>query len=87
MARPDSLIVGAIFFLVHYYDEDLLVPDIQTLEYWDRTTSDDGTDLWFFREPSASVDPDADEPSLTGFDESQLHELVGPRRFARAPCS
>jgi len=76
MAHPDSFVAGAIFFLVHYYDEELLFPSIQTLEYESRATADDGTALWIFREPNGTQDAETDEPDGIAFAESQLYELL-----------
>jgi hypothetical protein len=83
MARPDALIPATDFFLVHYYDKDLLVPGIQTLRYERRTTAEDGRDLWLFREPCCNGEqPKAEDEvnksdlPLIGFDESQLDQLL-----------
>lgn len=76
MARPQSLVPGAIFFLVHYYDDELLVPDIQTLEYQSEDVDEDGKQVWLFREPGGSEKPSSGEVILIGFHESQLYELL-----------
>lgn len=76
MARPQSLVPGAIFFLVHYYDDELLVPDIQTLEYRSQDVDDDGKHIWLFCEPGGSQESSSGEVTLIGFHESQLYELL-----------
>lgn len=69
MAHPDSLVPGTIVFLVSYYDEELLVPSIETLEFESRATSEDGRAMWLFREPNS-------EEMGIGFDEAQLNQLL-----------
>jgi hypothetical protein len=77
VARPDALVAGADFFLVHYCDHDLLVPEFQTLRYERRATTEDGRDVWLFREPhSAAEEGDEPDEPIFGFEESQLYQLL-----------
>ena len=83
MAHPHSLVPGNCYFLVNFYDNDLLFPDISTLEYVKETEGEAGARLWLFREPQ-SADPDhpsdpsvsPDEVSLVGFSAEQLYQIV-----------
>ena len=47
MARPESLVPGNCFFRVHFHDDDLLFPYVETLRYVRCDTSDEGP-LWLF---------------------------------------
>jgi hypothetical protein len=88
MARLDELMPGTDFFLVQYYDGNLLVPHIKTLRYEGRQTADDGTELWVFREPRTELPPSDEEARiaedrleetdtpLIGFSESTLCRLL-----------
>jgi hypothetical protein len=80
MARPETLIPGNCYFSVHFYDNDLLLPMIDTLVYVGREDQDEGR-LWLFREPESPPSPDEQEgesevPALIGFSDRQLHEIV-----------
>ena len=41
MARPETLIPGNCYFLVHFYDNDLVLPMIDTLVYIGQETDQD----------------------------------------------
>lgn len=77
MAHPDSLTVGKDYFLVHYYDNDLLVPGISTLQYQGTVETEDGEQLWSFCTPDYSGDAaeEGDDDIPVGFNESQLYEI------------
>jgi hypothetical protein len=47
MARPESLVPGNCYFRVHFHDDDLLFPYVETLRYVRCDTSDEGP-LWLF---------------------------------------
>jgi hypothetical protein len=76
MARTDVLIPGSIFFLVHYFDDDLLIPSIQTLKFIERTTLDDGAPIWLFRELSSGDGAEDPAPPLVGVREAQIYQLL-----------
>lgn len=79
MARPDALVPGNCYFSVHFYDDNLVLPMIDTLVYvGHETTENDGT-LWLFREPDSPHDEaaPAPEPSvLVGVSDDELHAIV-----------
>jgi len=81
MAYPHSLIPGNCYFRVGFYDNDLLFPDISTLEYVGESADEEGACLWLFREPRStdnvsdpSVSPDGD--SLVCFSAAQLYQIL-----------
>lgn len=78
MAHPDSLIAGKDYFLVHYYDNDLLVPDISTLQYQGAVETEDGEQLWSFSTPNYSGDvaEEGGDEIPVGFNESQLYQIL-----------
>jgi hypothetical protein len=81
MARPETLIPGNCYFSVHFYDNDLLLPMIDTLVYVGQEIEQDEGRLWLFKEPDSPPSPDEQEgesgpPALIGFSDKQLHEIV-----------
>ncbi|HEX5763998.1 MAG TPA: hypothetical protein VFY27_00385, partial [Woeseiaceae bacterium] len=57
MAHPSSLVAGNCYFLVHYYDRDLLVPNVSTLVFREsRVDEETGHRLWLFDEPTSSAE-------------------------------
>jgi hypothetical protein len=81
MARPETLIPGNCYFSVHFYDNDLLLPMIDTLVYVGQESDQDEGRLWLFREPESPPSPEEQEvdpeaPALIGFSDKQLHEIV-----------
>jgi len=72
MARPETLIPGNCYFSVHFYDNDLVLPMIDTLLYVGQETDQDGGHWWLFKEPESpsstdEQDPSSEPPALTGF--------------------
>lgn len=81
MARPETLIPGNCYFSVHFYDNDLLLPMIDTLVYVGQEIDQDEGRLWLFKEPESPPRPAEQEgesraPALIGFSDQQLHEIV-----------
>jgi hypothetical protein len=81
MARPETLIPGNCYFSVHFYDNDLLLPMIDTLVYVGEEIDQDEGRLWLFKEPESPPSPDEQDavpepPALIGFSDKQLHEIV-----------
>ena len=80
MARPETLIPGNCYFSEHFYDNDLLLPMIDTLLYVGQEIDHDERRLWLFKEPesasSLEEDPSSEPPALIGFSDKQLHEIV-----------
>jgi len=81
MARPEALIPGNCYFSVHFYDNDLLLPMIDTLVYVGQEIDQDEGRLWLFKEPESPPSPDEQDavpepPALMGFSGKQLHEIV-----------
>lgn len=74
MARTDRFIPGSYYYMVHYLDDDLLIPEVMTLRFTGTASGDEGEPLWLF-EPSAQ---DAETPKGTplGVTESQLHQVL-----------
>ncbi len=88
MARPDSLIPGNCYLLVHYYDDDLLVPDIQTYIFTEKIVDDDGRDLWLFSEPVSTATPEdaseeADAPMILAIGAEQLYAMLDIRALGK----
>lgn len=81
MARPETLIPGNCYFSVGFYDNDLVLPMIDTLVYVGQETDQDEGRLWLFKEPESPSSPEEQDPSsepaaVIGFSDSQLHEIV-----------
>lgn len=81
MARPDTLIPGNCYFSVSFYDTDLRLPMIDTLVYFGQEDDPDEGRLWLFKEPDLPPSPEEDDsssdpPSLIGFSDKQLHEIL-----------
>jgi hypothetical protein len=77
MAHPDSLVIGCDYFVVHYYDKELLVPSVMTVRYVGCVADDDGNPEWTFSEPRHLDDPIADEcEPLIAFDEDHLFQVL-----------
>ena len=77
MAHPDSLVIGCDYFVVHYYDKELLVPSVMTLRYVGCVADDDGNPEWTFCEPHNLDDPlEADSEPLIAFDEDHLFQVL-----------
>ena len=81
MARPETLIPGNCYFTVGFYDNDLVLPKIDSLVYVGQETDQDEGRLWLFKEPesrasSEGQDPSPEPPTLIGFSDSELHRIV-----------
>ena len=81
MARPETLIPGNCYFSVGFYDNDLVLPMIDTLVYVGQSKHPDHGRMWLFKQPDAlpnsEQDRTADEgPGLIAFSDRQLHEIV-----------
>jgi len=81
MARPETLIPGNCYFSVGFYDNDLVLPMIDTLVYVGQETDQDEGRLWLFKEPGSPSSPEEQHPpsepaAVIGFSDSQLHEIV-----------
>src|SRR2546426_9552834 len=81
MARPETLIPGNCYFSVGFYDNDLVLPMIDTLVYVGQETDQDEGRVWLFKEPERpssldEQDPSSEPPALIAFSDSQLHEIV-----------
>ena len=68
--RPCSLVPGNCYFHVNYSDDKLSVPHVQTLNYRECETGDDGERLWLFEEPGYGT------PCLVGFSDEQLYGIL-----------
>ena len=51
MASPETLIAGNCCFFVGYYNRQLLFPNVNTLEYLRKDKTEEGHDVWFFKNP------------------------------------
>lgn len=81
MARPETLVPGNCYFTVNFYDNDLVLPMIDTLVYVGQETDQDERPLWLFKEPESPPGPDeqnspSEPPALIGFSDRQLYEIV-----------
>ena len=81
MARPETLIPGNCYFSVHFYDNDLVLPMIDTLIYVGQETDQHEGRLWLFKEPESPPSPDeqdssSEPPAMIGFSDRQLHAIV-----------
>jgi hypothetical protein len=81
MARPETLMPGNCYCSVGFYDNDLVLPMIDTLVYVGQETDQDERRLWLFKEPDSppspeEQDPSSEPPALIGFSDKQLHEIV-----------
>jgi len=81
MARSETLIPGNCYFSVGFYDNDLVLPMIDTLVYVGQETDQDEGRLWLFKEPESPPNPDEQDPSpeppaLIAFSDRQLHGIV-----------
>lgn len=81
MAHPASLVPGNCYFLVTFYDEDLIVPCIETFVFKKQELDDEGEKIWIFEEPitetaSSEEKLDDDEPILIGFRADTLYQLI-----------
>ncbi len=72
MTRPTDLIPGRCYFDVKYYDNDLLVPSIDTWIFDGSELDGEGRRMWMFHAPRGDRD-DEDEPlELCGYYDDQL---------------
>jgi hypothetical protein len=82
MARPETLVPGNCYFSVGFYDNDLVLPMIDTLVYVGQSDDDpDHGRMWLFKQPDASPESEQDgkaddAPALIAFSDKQLHEIV-----------
>src|SRR6202035_2736069 len=82
MARPRDLVPGNCYFLLNYFDSDLIIPSVQTLTFVGTDKDENGDTMWLFREPvatAAETDPRASEDEFAFFGNSlyQILELNG----------
>ena len=74
MARPGDLVPGNCYFTVHYFDDDLLLPSVDTLIYRGVGEYDDGGTVWIFDRPDSA---EADGPGIPmGFPDEQLYSVL-----------
>jgi len=81
MARPRDLAPGNCYFLLNYFDTDLIIPSVQTLIYVGTDKDENGDTMWLFREPVAAVaetDPREieDESPLVAFFRHSLYQIL-----------
>ncbi len=81
MARPETLVPGNCYFSVGFYDDDLVLPMIDTLVYVGQSSDPDHGPMWLFKEPYASPGSEQertadDGPALIAFSDTPLHEIV-----------
>ena len=79
MARPENLVPGNCYFVVSFFDRDLLIPSIDTLLFVEREDPQSGSS-WIFQEPPSTDEsgkplPD-EEPVLTSFSAEQLYQVL-----------
>jgi hypothetical protein len=85
MTRARELVPGNCYFMVHYYDDDLKIPDVSTYLYEREDEWEDGQKVWLFREPNSDVlasddeaggEEELEQPAFMGIREDQLHQMV-----------
>jgi hypothetical protein len=82
MARPETPVPGNCYFSVGFYDNDLVLPMIDTLVYVGQSDHDsEHGRMWLFKQPDASPNSEQDgtaddAPALIAFSDKQLHEIV-----------
>jgi hypothetical protein len=74
MARPDALVPGSYYYMVHYVDEALHVPEVMTLQFMRVTAGDDGEQLWLFTPSDPGTE--SGEVMPLGVPESQLYSVL-----------
>src|ERR1700730_13169249 len=90
MARPQDLVPGNCYFLLNYFDSDLIIPSVQTLTFVGMDKDENGDAMWLFREPDATeteteTDPQAneDESPLVAFFRHSLYLIFSRRRRSK----
>lgn len=74
MARPHDLVAGNCYFTLFYYDDELLIPSVQTLIYRGIDEYEDGGRVWVFEEPPGT---DTAEPVIpVGFPDEHLDQVL-----------
>ena len=74
MAKPDTLVHGNCYFLVNFYDKEMLFPHVQTLRYVGYE-DEESRRLWLFEEPSdESAEPG--KRTLLAIGDDQLYEVL-----------
>ena len=81
MARPETLVAGNCYFSIAFYDDDLVLPMIDTLVYVGQTDDPHHGRTWLFKEPDAphGTEPDGtsnESAALIAFSDGQLHGIV-----------
>jgi hypothetical protein len=81
MARPRDLVPGDCYFLLNYFDSNLVIPGIQTLSYVGTEKDDSGETRWLFREciaepESLDSQPTVEKPPLVGFSSDSLYQIL-----------
>lgn len=84
MARPRKLIPDHVYFTVFYHDDDLRIPDIDTLVYRESMLDEDGETIWLFDRPD---DECADAKAVrVGFQDRNLYQVLDFDGVARELC-
>src|SRR5919198_838442 len=80
MARPKTLVAGNCCFSVGFYDQDLLLPMIDTLVYVGQEDDSENGRMWLFKQPESPSALDEvgspEPPTMVAFRDNQLHEIV-----------
>lgn len=79
--RPDELVPGNCYFQLGYYDNDLLLPLVQTWIYVGSETFQDEGETWLFKEPEPPSDSEhptaTSEPEpMFAMKDQDLHQLL-----------
>jgi hypothetical protein len=77
-ARPETLIPGNCYFSLGYYDNDLVLPMVETLVYVGQEHYAEHGRTWLFKEPDSPPIPneETEPPPLTAFTDRELHRIV-----------
>jgi hypothetical protein len=81
MARPRDLVPANCYFLLNYFDSDLVIPSIQTLTFVGTDKDENGETMWLFREPVATApetdhQASEDESPLVAFSRQSLYQIL-----------
>lgn len=74
MARARELVPGDCYFTVFYYDDELRIPDIDTLIYRGSVSDGEGKTAWLFHRPDGNAVDAASVP--IAFRDENLHHVL-----------
>jgi hypothetical protein len=76
MVRPHDLVVGNCYFHTNFYDDDLLLPSIDTLIFKEVDEDEDGQRNWLFEYPDSGLSEMGNDDVLFCITEDQLYQII-----------